>query len=96
MSGGFFYFRKEEKIMPKTKPQSLIFTLIMVFCMVYLMTVYTISDKFGGLSIPIFWIALKEMWIEYVIVFLLIFFVITKLAQKLAFRIVNPVNDKKF
>ena len=81
--------------MPKTKPQSLIFTLIMVFCMVYLMTVYTISDKFGGLSIPIFWIALKEMWIEYVIVFLLIFFVITKLAQKLAFRIVNPVNDKK-
>lgn len=95
MSGGFFYFRKEEKIMPKTKPQSLIFTLMMVFCMVYLMTVYTISDKFGGLSIPIFWIALKEMWIEYVIVFLLIFFVITKLAQKLAFRIVNPVTDKK-
>lgn len=54
MSGGFFYFRKEEKIMPKTKLQSLVFTLMMVFCMVYLMTVYTISDKSGGLSMPIF------------------------------------------
>ena len=69
MSGGFFYFRKEEKIMPKTKLQSLVFTLMMVFCMVYLMTVYTISDKSGGLSMPIFWTVLKEMWIEYVIVF---------------------------
>ena len=68
--------------MPKTKLQGLVFTLMMVLFMVYLMTVYTISDKSGGLSMPIFWIALKEMWIEYVIVFLLIFFVITKNINK--------------
>lgn len=34
--------------MPKTKFQSLIFTLI--FCMVYCMTVYTVSLNSGGLS----------------------------------------------
>lgn len=38
--------------------------------------------------------AIKEMWIEYVIVFILIFFVITKIAQKLAFRLFTPGEDK--
>lgn len=80
--------------MPKTKFQSFIFTLIMVFFMVYCMTVYAISLNMGGLSYIVFAIAIKEMWIEYVIVFLLIFFVITKLAQKLAFRIFTPGKDK--
>lgn len=36
--------------MPKTKFQSFIFTLMMVFCMVYCMTVYTVSLNSGGLS----------------------------------------------
>lgn len=36
--------------MPKTKFQSLIFTLMMVFCMVYCMTVYAVSLNSGGLS----------------------------------------------
>ena len=80
--------------MPKTKFQSLIFTLIMVFFMVYSMTVYTVSEKFGGLSYRVFYVATKEMWLEYVIVFLLVFFAVSKIAQKLAFRIVNPMEDK--
>lgn len=80
--------------MPKTKFQSLIFTLIMVFCMVFCMTVYTISLNGGGLSYGVFIEALKEMWIEYAIVFVLIFFLITKAAMKLAFRIVDPAKDK--
>ena len=71
--------------MPKTKFQSIVFTTMMVFCMVFCMTVYTIAMKFGGLSYTVFGLAIREMWVEYVIVFLLIFFVITKLAQKLAF-----------
>jgi len=69
--------------MPKTKFQSVVFTLMMVFCMVYLMTVYTVSIKMGGLSYSVFGIAIKEMWLEYVIVFVLIFFAITKIALKL-------------
>lgn len=80
--------------MPKTKFQSFIFTLIMVFCMVFCMTVYTIAIDMGGLNYTAFSIAIKEMWIEYVIVFALIFFIITRLAQKLAFRIFTAGEDK--
>lgn len=80
--------------MPKTKIQSIVFTAMMVFCMVYCMTVYTIAMKMGGLSYQVFALAIREMWVEYVVVYLLIFFVITKLAQKLAFRIVTPGVDK--
>ena len=80
--------------MPKTKFQSFIFTLMMVFCMVFCMTTYTIALKFGGLSYPVFSLAIREMWVEYVIVFCLIFFIVTGTAQKLAFRIVTPGQDK--
>lgn len=82
--------------MPKTKLQGFIFTAIMVFLMVLCMTVYTLSLSGGGLSYNTFLTAIKEMWLEYVIVFLLEFFVITNLARKLAFRIVDPRKDNSF
>ncbi len=80
--------------MPKTKFQRTIFTLMMVFFMVFCMTVYTISLNMGGLTYSAFELAIQEMWIEYVIVFLLIFFIITKLATKLALRIIDSACDK--
>lgn len=80
--------------MPKTKFQGIVFTAIMVFFMVFCMTVYTISLNAGKLSYQTFVIAIKEMWIEYIIVFILNFFFISKVAQKLAFRIVTPGQDK--
>ncbi len=43
--------------------------------MVYCMTVFSLALK-TGLQYTTFLTALKEMWVEYVIVFLLIFFVI--------------------
>ncbi len=76
--------------MPKTKLQSVVFTLMMVFCMVFCMTVYTISIQMKGLSYQAISLAIREMWIEYIIVFCLIYFIITKLAVKLAGRIVQP------
>ena len=76
--------------MPKTKFQSIIFTILMVFVMVYCMTVYTISLKFGALSYQVFCLALKEMWLEYLVVFCFIFFIITNTARKLTFRIIEP------
>ncbi|MCF0228956.1 MAG: DUF2798 domain-containing protein [Parasporobacterium sp.] len=79
--------------MPKTKFQSFIFTLMMVFVMVYVMTVYAISLKMGGLSYVCFGLAIKEMWIEFVIVFVLIYFIVTRLAMKLARRIIDPVKN---
>lgn len=80
--------------MPKTKFQSIIFTLIMVFFMVFSMTCYTISLNMGSLTPQVFSMAIREMWVEYVVVFCLIFFLITKTAQKLAFHIVTPGVDK--
>ena len=75
--------------MPKTKFQSVVFTAIMVFCMVFCMTTYSIARNMG-LSYQVFSLAIREMWVEYIVVFILIFFVITKLAQKLALRIIAP------
>lgn len=80
--------------MPKTKVQSVVFTAMMVFCMVFCMTCYTIALKFGNLSYQVFYLSIKEMWVEFAVVFLLIFFVITKVAQKLAFRIFTLEVDK--
>lgn len=79
--------------MPKTKFQSIVFTMMMVFCMVFCMTVYTVAIGMGGLEYSVFLIAIREMWLEYAIVFVLIFFAITKIAQKLAFRTVNPKEN---
>ena len=67
--------------MPKTKFQSIIFTLIMVFFMVFSMTCYTISLNMGSLTPQVFSMAIREMWVEYVVVFCLIFFLITKLLR---------------
>lgn len=80
--------------MPKTKFQGFIFTALMVFCMVYCMTAYNITLKFGTLSYQVLLLALREMWLEYIVVFCLIFFVITETAKKLAFRVINPANTQ--
>lgn len=76
--------------MPKTRFQSIFFTALMVFCMVYCMTVYTIALEFSALSYQVFFLAIKEMWLEYVVVFCLIFFVITNTSKKLAVKIISP------
>ncbi len=80
--------------MPETKFESFIFSVIMVFFMVFSMTTYTLALESGGLNGATFVTALHEMWLEYIIVLCMIFFVITKLAQRLAFRIVTPGADK--
>ena len=76
--------------MPRTKFQSFIFSLFMVFFMVFIMTCFTLAQKTGGFSYEVFPLAIKEMWLEYVIVFVLIYFVISRLAPKLTFRIFKP------
>jgi len=76
--------------MPKTKFLSFIFTLIMAFCMVYCMTAYNIALKMGALSYQVFSLAIKEMWIEYVIVFVLVYFVVTKNSLRLTFKTIDP------
>ena len=79
--------------MPRTKFQSVVFTLIMVFCMVFCMTVYTVALSAGGLEYYVFLEAIKDMWIEYVVVFILIFFIISPLAVKLGRKYVSPEKN---
>jgi hypothetical protein len=87
---------KEGYIMPKTKTQNLVFTLMTAILMAYFMIAYSISiNSADGLVNKTFLIALKEFPIEGIIVFLLAFFVASPIAKKMAFKIVNPKNDNK-
>lgn len=82
--------------MPKTKFQNIIFTLITVILMAYSMIVYNIAiNSSNGLVNQTFLIALQEFPVECIVVFVLAYFVASPIAKKLAFRIVNPKEDKQ-
>lgn len=75
--------------MPKTKIEKLFFTFITAWMMVYVMTVYNIVLATGRFSNSTFLVALKGMWIEFVIIYLCAYFISSRLAQKCAFKIVE-------
>ena len=79
--------------MPKTKFQDLIYTIIMVIVMVYAMVFYNIIS-IEGPSNQAFIMALEELPIMGLIAFILEFFLIGKIAQKLALRLINSKEDK--
>lgn len=56
--------------MPKTKGQDLLFSIMMVCCMVYCMTLFNNALDFGY-SNSLFFLALERMWVEVVIAFFL-------------------------
>lgn len=89
--GHFIFLHiKGEFEMPKTKFQSVVFTMITAWIMVYIMTLYNTvlaSKSFTNIT---FWLTLKSMWAEYVIIFLCAFFISGRIAKKLAFRVVKP------
>ena len=75
----FFY---EEKIkMPKTKFESVVFTAITAWIMVYIMTLYNKVLAMGSFTNETFLIALKGMWVEFVIIFLCAFFISSRVAK---------------
>ena len=65
--------------MPKNKFQEVIFTIIMVFFMVYAMICYNISLNIGGMSNEVFLSAFHELIIMEPIAFILDFFIVSKL-----------------
>lgn len=75
--------------MPKTKFQSVVFTALTAWIMVYIMTVYNTALA-AGFSNRTFLIALKGMWVEYAIIFLCAFFISSHVAKHFAFKIVQP------
>ncbi len=76
--------------MPKTKLQSLIFTAITAWIMVYFMTLYNTVLAMDSFTNRTFLIALQGMWMEYVIIFLCAYFLSSPVAKHLAFRVVKP------
>ncbi len=82
--------------MPKTKLQSVIFTAITAWIMVYIMTLYNTILASGSFTNHTFWIALKGMWIEFVIIFLCAFFISSPIAKHFAFRVVKPEDRPIF
>lgn len=76
--------------MPKTKFQSVVFTAITVWSMVYIMTLYNTVLAMGSFTNATFLIALKEMWVEFIVIFLCAFFLSSHVAKYFAFRVVQP------
>ena len=80
--------------MPKTKFQSAVFTAITAWIMVYFMTLYNSVIASGEFSNLTFASALKNMWIEYIVIGLCAYFISAPLAKRLAFKVIN-INDRQ-
>lgn len=78
--------------MPQTKVQNIVYTVIMAIIMVYGMIVYNVALNTGGVTNATFVMALHEMPIMVPIAILLEFFVVEKLATRLAFTVVRPTD----
>ena len=76
--------------MPKTKFQSVVFTAITAWIMVYIMTLYNTVLASGTFVNATFLIALKGMWLEFIIIFLCAYFISGRVAKYFAFRVVKP------
>ena len=70
--------------MPKTLPERIFFTIVMAAIMVYGMIVYNVALNTNGVTNATFVMALHEMPIMVPVAFVLEFFVVEKLATKLA------------
>lgn len=69
--------------MPKTKLQNFIFTLLTAIFMAYFMIVYNIAIKSPvSLENHTFLIALKEFWLEGIIVFISAYGIASPIAKK--------------
>ena len=82
--------------MPKTKFQEVIFTIMMVFVMVYAMICYNIALNTGGMDNSVFLAAFHELIIMGPIAFVLDFIIVSPLAKKKAIKMVNVKKDNPF
>lgn len=82
--------------MPKTKFQDIIFTIMMVFVMVYGMICYNMAISMHGMSNVIFLKAFHELPIMGAIAFVLEFFLVGKIARKTASKLVNSQKTGPF
>lgn len=76
--------------MPKTKLESIAFTAVTAWIMVYIMTVYNTALQHGRLENSMLLTALKGMWLEFALIFLCAYCISGPAAKRLAFRVVRP------
>lgn len=79
--------------MPKNKFQTIIFTLLMTFFMVYVMICYNIAIQLGSMKNQIFVMAFHEMIIMWPAAILIEMLIGEKITMKLAKRIITPVME---
>jgi hypothetical protein len=82
--------------MPTTKLKRVVFALLTVIITVHLFVFYNIAIEMGGMSNQVFLAARKVILIEFAFAFLLEIFIAGPLSEKLAFRVVNPREDKPY
>ena len=82
--------------MPTTKFQKMVFALLTVTITVHLFVFYNIAIEMGGMSNQVFIASRGVIAIEFVLAFLLQIFIAGPLSLKLAFRVVNPREDKPY
>ena len=80
--------------MPRTKGQELIFTILMVFVMVYGMIIYNMCLETGGMQNSHFVNAFHEMWFMGPIASVLDFFLYGHLSKWIAFRTIDPKSSQ--
>ncbi len=76
--------------MPKSLGQEILFTILMVFVMVYAMVCYNIALAMGGLSNSVFLLAFHELPIMMPIAFLLDLIIVGPIAKKITFSKFSP------
>ena len=76
--------------MPKNKFQDVVFTIIMATIMVYGMVVYNVALNTGGVTGNTFLMALHELPVMVPVAFILEFFIVGKIARRLAFSVMKP------
>lgn len=82
--------------MPETKTESLFFTALTAWVMVYIMTLYNTVLSLGYFTNDLFLVTLRGMWAEYILIFLLAFFVSGPKALRLGRRLQLPSGSPIF
>jgi hypothetical protein len=80
--------------MHKTKSQKLVFSLLMVFSMVFVMATFNSAQQ-DGFSYMTFARVLQTMWLELPVAFILQLFVAVPIAARLLPKIVNPQSERR-
>ena len=82
----------QHKRMPQNTLESVVFTAITAFLMVYFMTLYNTVLATGSFTNGTFLIAARSMWLEYVLIFLCAYFISSPAAKHFAFQVVRPAD----